>query len=300
MSREAPATHPCFPGKRVHGVWFLQARADGIQQCGEPTVAGCLRQGLLNDLVLSAIAVRGYNKPPRGTIGDSRAKSFTEYVQANIQARRGSGRGQDIAIVDVEYVWLHMNRREAPGELVHALPVSRRTPSLEQTCRRKYVSAETQTNKFRAAIVRTFQRREQSWGRRIQLFSPTRHDDGIGCFENFDRREIGETESCGRPDFAGFTGAYHDIENARGCNCAEHERRYRQMERNDAMESNHSYRTTVGTFGHCRPHWQAGLHDEFGSESRTAKSPALRRFIETATLGFSLQISLVQDSGRNL
>src|SRR4051794_24824674 len=69
---------------------------------------------------------------PGGAVGDLGAVVAADDVQAQVDARGGAGRGQDVTLVDVEHVGVQVDRRMGAGELRGVLPVRGGAPPVEQ------------------------------------------------------------------------------------------------------------------------------------------------------------------------
>jgi hypothetical protein len=72
---------------------------------------------------LAAVAVGRDDEAASDVVGDRGPEIAAHDMQAEIEAGSGSGRGQDVAVVDEQQVRLHVDGRKARRELVGAQPV---------------------------------------------------------------------------------------------------------------------------------------------------------------------------------
>src|SRR2546428_684431 len=68
----------------------------------------------------------------RGAVGDLTAVITADDVQAQVDARAASGRGEQFAVVDEEHVRIEAYAREQTAEGVDVSPVSGGAPAIEQ------------------------------------------------------------------------------------------------------------------------------------------------------------------------
>ena len=78
--------------------------------------------GRLDELRLAAVAMRRHDDPPCDRVGHLGAVVASHEVQAEIDARRNAGRGQDVALVDVEDLGIDGDRRVVGGQLARHGP----------------------------------------------------------------------------------------------------------------------------------------------------------------------------------
>ena len=98
-----------------------------VDQAVNPPVTGIFRHRLGNKLRLTALAVRRHNHPPGNLVGDDAAKPLANDIQAAVQRSSGSGRGDDIAVIYVEGIYIQLDVRKERLELMFKLPVGRST-----------------------------------------------------------------------------------------------------------------------------------------------------------------------------
>ena len=106
-------------------------------------------------------------------------------VQAEVERRGLSCRGQHLPVVDVEHVGPHVDARITASELLGVHPVRGRHASVEQTRRGEDERPRAERGDPRARVVRRAQRREQSRVRRpVELIGGRDHhsvDPGELC-----------------------------------------------------------------------------------------------------------------------
>src|SRR5262245_52676498 len=93
------------------------------------------RYGTAGPLRLAAVALERHDGQLRRLHRDGGAVVAPYQVEAQVQARRGARRRQDLALVDVEDIRLDVDRRMAARELGGGTPVRRRTPAIQEARR---------------------------------------------------------------------------------------------------------------------------------------------------------------------
>src|SRR5207237_10319410 len=86
----------------------------------------------LDVLPLAAVAVRGHDHAAGDGVRDAAPVLDADDVQAGIDARGGTGAGDEPAVPYVEDVGVDEGGRAALGELVGVPPVRRAAPAVEQ------------------------------------------------------------------------------------------------------------------------------------------------------------------------
>jgi hypothetical protein len=79
----------------------------------------------------------------RHLVCDSRSEIATDDVQAQIDPRRASGRGQDLILIDVEHIRLDPHERVFLGELLRMTPMGRSSSPVQQPSRGKNEDSRT-------------------------------------------------------------------------------------------------------------------------------------------------------------
>ncbi|GAA2482399.1 hypothetical protein GCM10010276_19490 [Streptomyces longisporus] len=85
----------------------------------------------LDVLRLAAVAVRGYDRAAGDLVGDGGAVVAAHHVQAQVDAGGDAGRGQDVAVVDEQYVRVDVDLREEALQLVGLRPVRGRGAAVQ-------------------------------------------------------------------------------------------------------------------------------------------------------------------------
>ena len=108
-------------------------------------------------LILSIVCALGAFAGVLSVIDDVKSKvgpEVTAYeVEAQVDRRRLAGRGEHVALVDVEDVGAHVDLRVAAGQVVGVHPVRGRGPAVEQACRGQQEGARAERGDPNAAPV---------------------------------------------------------------------------------------------------------------------------------------------------
>ncbi|MGX1494159.1 hypothetical protein RKD41_006418 [Streptomyces tendae] len=127
----APA-HPGVPGEVGQGERLVQAlQRPGAGRGGARGPA--LGDRLLDVLCLAAVAEGRYDTAPGDRVGQFAAVVGAHDVQADVDAGRGAGRGEDAAVVDEQHVRVDLDPRVHPAERLGDLPVGGGPASVEET-----------------------------------------------------------------------------------------------------------------------------------------------------------------------
>ena len=102
----------------------LQQRAEGL--------GVAVGHGVLDELRLAAVAVRGYDDPPGRRRGDAGAEVVAHQVQRGVDAGGRAGAGEDVAVVAVEDVGADLGLGVHLREQVGVAPVRRALAAVEQ------------------------------------------------------------------------------------------------------------------------------------------------------------------------
>ena len=124
--------------------------------------------------------MRRHNHPPGNLVGDYAAKALTNDIQAAVQRSRGSGRGDDIAVIHVEGVDIKLDVRKERLELIFELPVGGSALAVENARIAQHKRPQTQPDDFRAVVSRLHQAVEQRLRRAFEDVLPVGNNDYIG------------------------------------------------------------------------------------------------------------------------
>ena len=109
-----------------------------------------------------------------------------EDVQAEVEARGDAGRGQHVALVDVEHVGLDAHARVAGGEVGGVAPVGGRAAAVEHAGGGQRERAGADRDHARAAGVRGAQRVEHRLGGHAQVGREARDEHRVGVDERLE------------------------------------------------------------------------------------------------------------------
>jgi hypothetical protein len=107
----APA-HPRLGGKARDRQFAIEMALRPGKYGGE-SIAFDRGNRLPDVLRLTTFAMRRDDQAPRHMVGDLRAVVAPHDVQAKVEPRRAAGRGQDIAVVDIEHIRIDLRPRIA-------------------------------------------------------------------------------------------------------------------------------------------------------------------------------------------
>jgi hypothetical protein len=89
-------------------------------------------------LRLTTTALEGCYRKPGRFRGHRRAMVLADQMQAQVHAGRSPGRGQKVAVIDIEHIGFNLYPGIPSRELRRKLPMSRRAPSVKETGRREH------------------------------------------------------------------------------------------------------------------------------------------------------------------
>ena len=163
-------------------------------------------------------------------------------MQAEIEARGRTGRGQDAASVNVEHVAVHVDLRKALRQHRRCQPVCCCAATVEQAGSCQHESAGADRGDAGAASRGGTQGRNEPRRDRLVDILNTWHDHSVGDGKTVNRPGHAKLEVL-RLDEMGF-GAYTHLV-WRDCavqgSAAEHLSRHREIERNQPVQRDHSY-----------------------------------------------------------
>lgn len=108
---------------------------------------------------------------PGDLIGDKAAKTLANEIQAAVERRRGTRRGDYPFIVNVQRVDIQPHLRKQALKILFELPVGRRAPVVQQPGVAEYKRPEAQADDLRAVIARANQTVQQRL-RRTLIYRP--------------------------------------------------------------------------------------------------------------------------------
>ncbi len=183
--------------------------------------------------------MRRDHQPARDIVRRLRAAHLAQHMQAAVEAGGGAGRGQHVAVVDIEHIGIEPHARKAAREVVRPCPVGRRRPVVEHAGGSQHERAEAQPDQLGAACMGGAQCVEQGGGWHLVRIAPARHDDRVRIGECFESMRDGDREAGGGGQDAALGSADAKVEIGQAAVAAvlaEHHARYRKMERVDAVE----------------------------------------------------------------
>ncbi|GAA3848635.1 hypothetical protein GCM10022207_07820 [Streptomyces lannensis] len=179
-------------GAHRHGLLLRHvAQLDGLVEAFERPGAGGgrggqlrFRQRAVDVLRLAAVAMGRYDRAAGNLVGDGGAVVAAHHVQAQVDAGRDTGRGQDVAVVDEQHIGVDPDPREEPLEVLGFGPVRGGGPAVEATGGREDVDAGADGGEP-GARPDVRERRGQLLGEHALLedgaeFVGRRDDDGVG------------------------------------------------------------------------------------------------------------------------
>ena len=178
-ARELPGAEAGVPGEVPHRDRLVEAGASPLERGCEPVrVARLSRRS--DELRLPAAAVGRDHQPPGDCVGGRGAEVTAYEMEAQVERRRLAGRGEHVALVDVEDVGAHVDLRVAAGQVVGVHPVRGRDPAVEQAGRGQHEGAGAERGDPHAAPVGHAQRLDELRVRvRVEVVG-RRHHDGVG------------------------------------------------------------------------------------------------------------------------
>ena len=141
---------------------LLQVPDGPGQDLRQPVVAARGHRAL-DELALPTLALRRDDHPPGDGVGDAAAELAAHQVQARVDAGRGAGAGDEVAVVDEQHVRVHLGQWEACGELGGVPPVGGAPAPVEQPGRPEDERARAHAEQDGAGRVRRPQGLEQGW-----------------------------------------------------------------------------------------------------------------------------------------
>ncbi len=139
--QEGPFAHAGPGRQRLDGVLARQIRAHLVQNGAQPR--RLVRDGhrTLNELGLPAVAMRRHDQAARDGVGGLGPEVAADQVQAKVDACGAAGRGQHVALVDIEHVRLDLDGRMTRSEGVGVAPVGRGAATIQQPRRGQHEDA---------------------------------------------------------------------------------------------------------------------------------------------------------------
>ncbi len=123
-----------------------------------------MEQWTLDVLRLTSLAERGHNQLARELCRDLGAVVAPDYVQAEVDGCGAARRGENVAAVDVQHVWVNLYARIFRRELLTLFPVRGRATSVEQPRGSEHKRSGAQRDDPRSALVRPPQLSHQDVG----------------------------------------------------------------------------------------------------------------------------------------
>ena len=179
MAGQGPAAHRRHLRQRVEIMRFANVLLKILKQAVYPRVAGVFRYRLGDKLRLAALTVRWDDHPPGDLIGDKAAKALANEIQATVERRRGTRRGDNPLIVNVQRVDIQPHLRKQALKILLKLPVGRRAPVVQQPGVAEYKRPEAQADDLRAVIARANQAVQQRLRRALIYRPPVGHHHDI-------------------------------------------------------------------------------------------------------------------------
>jgi len=135
---------------------------------------------LLDKLGLTPIAMRGHDQPTRHLVGRHATIIPSHQVQAQVDPRRASGRGEHITVIDIQHIRRHLNGRITLLQHVSVPPVGRGLPVVEQPCGGQHKDARADREDPRPTRMGGNQLLAQCGGDRDIRAPPAGDDNGPG------------------------------------------------------------------------------------------------------------------------
>ena len=153
VRRLMPASRASPAMRRIAGGFGAHA----LQHLAEPPPFPRLRHRCLDELRLSAVAMRRHHEAPRHAVGRRRSPVAADEMQAEVDAGRAARRREQAALVDIEHVRHHADARVGAGQPLAVAPVRGRPLAVQQPGRRQHEHARAERQQPRASLVRPSQ-----------------------------------------------------------------------------------------------------------------------------------------------
>ena len=142
--------------------------------------SGARLQRALDELRLSAVAMRRHDQTSRNLIGDAWAVVASHEMQTQIESRRAAGRREDLARIDVQHIRIDAQLRILRLQLVRVTPMRRDFFVRENAGRGEHEHAGANRDESCAASVRCLQCVDELARRRDVGAFPSRNHDRAG------------------------------------------------------------------------------------------------------------------------
>ena len=136
--------------------------------------------GPLDVLGLPALAVRGDDEGPRDGVGRSRAQACAHEMEAGVEPGGRPGRGEDVAVVDVERRGVDSDARVPGGQLVDGVPVRDGAAAVQETGVGDDHRPEAQTDDCGPAGVSLGEQPQERRAGGAAVGEPRGDDDHVG------------------------------------------------------------------------------------------------------------------------
>ena len=115
----------------------MKASLDALEHGGErPAFAPVDRA--VEKLRLAPIPMGRNHVPPRNLIGDRRAKIAADEMKAQVEPRGTAGRRENLALIDIEHVWINTHLGETALQRLRISPVRGRALAIQEAGGSKY------------------------------------------------------------------------------------------------------------------------------------------------------------------
>lgn len=165
-----------------------------------------------------------------------------QQVQAAVDAGRRAGRGDDVAVVDIEYMRIDLHAWIALGQLARPLVMDGGGAAIEHAGGGQHEGAQAQADQLGAVGLGLAQRFQQRLGWRLVRVAPAGHDDDVGSRHVVQRVGRGDGEAGAGAQQAGRGGTHFDLEMLLACVAviaAEYHAWHRQVKWPDAVICHH-------------------------------------------------------------
>lgn len=212
MTGKSPAAHGRSRRQTVQRVRLIEVGAHPVEHAGKAGIARVRSQGLCNELGLPALAMWRNNQMSCHAIGNFASQLLSQHVQAAVDGRCSAGRGQDLAVLEVEDIGVQADARVALGEILGKGPVGRCCTPVQQAGLGEDIGAEAEADHPGAPCMGGDQGVEQCVRGAFGRIVPTGDDDGVGGGQLFEAMVDRDRKAGGGCQYARLRSTDREIE----------------------------------------------------------------------------------------
>ncbi|NYH45334.1 hypothetical protein HNR22_005061 [Micromonospora jinlongensis] len=150
-----------LPGELRHAQRLGEMGERPVDAAGDPVVVRVGGHRRLDELGLPAVAVWRDHQPTGDRVGDRRAMVAPDHVDAQVQPGGAAGAGEQVAVVEIEHVRVHLDPWVTPRQQLGVLPVGGGPPAVEEPGAGQRERARADRHDAGTASVRPAQRGHQ-------------------------------------------------------------------------------------------------------------------------------------------